>query len=110
MKLLFDENLSPVLVQALAAIFPGSEHVHQVGLGSSDDEAIWQFALARGFTIVTKDSDFHERALLLGYPPKVIWIRRGNCSTADVETVLRAGADEIDRLGKDEEAAVLILL
>jgi predicted nuclease of predicted toxin-antitoxin system len=32
MKLLFDENLSPKLVAALADIFPNSAHVHEIGL------------------------------------------------------------------------------
>jgi len=31
MKLLFDENLSPKLVQALADIFPDSVHVDRIG-------------------------------------------------------------------------------
>ncbi|HEX6827937.1 MAG TPA: DUF5615 family PIN-like protein [Burkholderiales bacterium] len=110
MKLLFYENLPPVLVESLAELFTGSEHVHRVGLGSADDEASWKFARARSFTIVTKDSDFHERGLLVGYPPKVIWIRRGNCSTADIEMVLRSCADDIRQLGQDDDAAVLILL
>jgi predicted nuclease of predicted toxin-antitoxin system len=30
---------------------------------------------------VSKDADFHERSFVLGPPPKVIWIRRRNCST-----------------------------
>lgn len=56
MKLLFDENLSPRLVGALANIYPGSAHVHECGLGSGDDAAIWQYAKDNGFTIVSKDS------------------------------------------------------
>jgi predicted nuclease of predicted toxin-antitoxin system len=39
-KLLFDENLSPKLVRALADIYPGSAHVHECGLGSADDLAV----------------------------------------------------------------------
>jgi len=109
-KLLLDENLPPGLVESLAEVFPGSEHVHRIGLGSADDEAIWQFARAQGFTIVTKDSDFHERCLVAGYPPKVVWIRRGNCSTAAIGEMLLSHAEDIRRLGEDSDAAVLILL
>ena len=58
MKLLFDENLSPRLVEALADIYPGSSHVHTCGLGSAADEAIWEYAKDHSFTIVSKDSDF----------------------------------------------------
>lgn len=110
MKLLFDENLAPGLVPALAQVFPESDHVHQVGLASADDAMIWQFARDRGFTIVTKDSDFHERSLMLGYPPKVIWIRRGNCSTAEIESILRNHAEDLRKLDSDADAAFLILV
>ena len=40
MKLLFDENLSPRLVAALADAFPDSAHVDRVGLGSEPDPVI----------------------------------------------------------------------
>jgi predicted nuclease of predicted toxin-antitoxin system len=64
-KLLFDENLSPRLADVLDDIYPGSVHVHHCGLGSTDDSAIWQYAKANGHTIVSKDSDFQERSILL---------------------------------------------
>jgi len=35
-KLLFDENLPPRLVELLADIYPGSLHVHQLGLAASE--------------------------------------------------------------------------
>jgi predicted nuclease of predicted toxin-antitoxin system len=79
-KLLFDENLSPRLVAALADVYPGSAHVHECGLGSADDIAIWQYAKDNDFTIVSKDPDFQERSILQGYPPKIIWVRATNCT------------------------------
>jgi len=33
-----------------------------------------------------------------GFPPKVIWIRRGNCSTGDIEILLRDHHAEIEDL------------
>lgn len=81
MKLLFDQNLSYRLVGALTEVFPGSAHVRLLGMERADDETIWHFAKANGFTIVTQDSDFNERSLLFGYPPKVIWLKCGNAST-----------------------------
>jgi len=71
-KLLFDENISPRLAGVLADIYPDSAHVHHRGLGSADDLTVWQYAKDNGFTIVSKDSDFQERSVLLGAPPKVI--------------------------------------
>ncbi len=91
MKLLFDENLSPRLVESLGDIYPESQHVHGVGLGNSEDSAVWEYAKQYGFAIVSKDSDFAERSVLEADSPKIIWIRLGNCSTGDVEAVLRSG-------------------
>ena len=70
MKLLLDENLPPRLADVLQSEFSGSIHVHSCGLGSADDEAIWEYARREGFTIVSKDSDFQERSVLCGSPPK----------------------------------------
>jgi predicted nuclease of predicted toxin-antitoxin system len=72
MKLLFDQNLSPRLVRLLADIYPESIHVREVGLHDADDSAIWQYAKAHGHAIVSKDSDFQQRSLLHGSPPKFI--------------------------------------
>ena len=109
MKLLFDANLSSRLPVALADLFPGSRHVRDMGLGTSDDEPIWQYARDQGFTIVTKDSDFNQRALVRGQPPKVLWVRLGNCTTSEVEAVLRGGHDAILSFAEDPKAALLVL-
>lgn len=72
MKLLFDENLSPKLTQRLAGFSPGAAHVDRLGLGSESDDDVWECARKHAYTIVTKDSGFHEKRLLRGYPPKII--------------------------------------
>jgi predicted nuclease of predicted toxin-antitoxin system len=103
MKLLFDENLPPALVEALAVSFPGSRHVDRCGLGATDDAAIWDYAKANGFWIVTKDSDFEERSVLLGAPPKVIWLRTGNCTTARLVALLAHHAEAVRRLAESKD-------
>ena len=45
MKLLFDQNLSFKLCQALADLFPNSSQVRLLGLAEADDTAIWQYAI-----------------------------------------------------------------
>ncbi|MGL5033543.1 MAG: DUF5615 family PIN-like protein [Microcystaceae cyanobacterium] len=40
-------------------------------------------------------SDFNELLILKGFPPKVIWIRLGNCSTAKIESLLRDNSEVI---------------
>ncbi|WP_328987714.1 DUF5615 family PIN-like protein [Thiorhodovibrio winogradskyi] len=89
MKLLFDNNLSHKLAQKLEDIFPGSSHAMIEHLDESNDQEIWLFARDNDFTIVTKDSDFNEIRLLKGFPPKVIWLRIGNCRVSDIERIIR---------------------
>ena len=110
MKLRFDQNLSSRLVELLADVFAGSQHVRQVGLERADDDSIWRFARDRGFAIVTKDSDFQERSQLAGSPPQVVWIRRGNCSTQDIEALLRKHTLHIAGLEDDLDTQFLVLL
>ena len=85
MKLLFDQNLSHKLALRLADLFPDSEHVRSVGLKTAIDTVVWDYAKNNGLMIVSKDSDFHQMSFLYGFPPKVVWVRLGNCSTTDVE-------------------------
>ena len=106
MKLLFDENLSPGLIADLTAEFPDSLHVRDIGL---ELEAVWGFARDNGFVIVSKDSDFHQLSFLFGHPPKVIWIRRGNCSTAAVVSLLRQRLVDILKFGREEDGTFLAL-
>jgi predicted nuclease of predicted toxin-antitoxin system len=109
MKLLFDQNLSYRLVTALATLYPGSAHVRDLGLATADDEAIWNYAAQHAFVIVSKDSDFQHRSLLLGHPPKVVWIRLGNCSTAAIENLLRARHPDLLAFEQDAIASFLAL-
>jgi predicted nuclease of predicted toxin-antitoxin system len=109
MKLLFAENLSPRLVGLLAFEFPGSEHVRNVGLAAAPDPVVWSYAAAQALVIVSKDSDFQHRALLLGHPPKVIWVRLGNCSTAAVAVLLRARQTDLLAFEADPVASLLAL-
>ena len=89
MRLFFDQNLSPRLKGRLADLYPDSVHISDVGLATSDDLAVWAYARDHGLTIVSKDSDFRQLSFTFGHPPKVVWIRRGNCSTSEIELVLR---------------------
>ncbi len=109
MKLLLDQNLSPRLVQLLHNDFPESIHVSEIGFAESNDRQIWQFAREQGYLIVTRDSDFMEMSTLLGSPPKVIWIRLGNCPTNEILSILRLNRDAIQELSTNVDARILIL-
>jgi len=90
-------------------LYPGCVHVGDRGLTSASDRAIWQHGQDHGLVIVAKDQDFQRFSVLYGARPKVIWIRLGNCSTADIIRLFRERRDEIDRFVTDEEAAFLAL-
>lgn len=80
------------------------------GLGRAFDRDVWEYAHEHGYTIVTKDADFGELGTLLGFPPKVIWIRRGNCTTQDIEEILRSNYEAIVALGVEPAVGILVLL
>lgn len=109
MKLLFDHNLSPRLVDQLAELYPGSEHVFLLEMDRASDTQIWEYAARNGYTVVTRDSDYNDLSLLHGFPPKIIWIRKGNCSTKEIEQLFRSVTDEIRAFEKDQSAGVLKL-
>jgi predicted nuclease of predicted toxin-antitoxin system len=106
-KLLFDQNLSPWLCRTLSGVFPNSVHVREVGLREADDAVIWDYAARHGFAVVTKDADFRQRSFLLGHPPKIVWLRLGNCSTKAIEALLRSRAPEIEVFLADEQKSFL---
>ena len=84
-------------------------HVRDLGLATADDEQIWVHARDSGYLIVTKDDDFRQRSFLRGAPPKVLWTRLGNCSTADVERALRSRVAMILAFANDDTAALLVI-
>jgi predicted nuclease of predicted toxin-antitoxin system len=45
-----------------------------------------------------------------GAPPKVIWVRLGNCTTDEVEAVLRARYPAVVAFGADSDAALFVLM
>jgi predicted nuclease of predicted toxin-antitoxin system len=107
MKLLFDQNLSFKLCQNIADLFPESNHVRLLGLSEVGDWILWDYAKANGFTIVSQDADFAEMAALLGSPPKVVWLRAGNQSTAAISTLIRHHIELIVAFGNDNDTACL---
>jgi predicted nuclease of predicted toxin-antitoxin system len=95
MKLLFDENLSHKLPGLVVGTFPGSEHIRNLGLKGRTDEEIWEYAKTNNFTIVSKDKDFYQRALLFGSPPKFVWLCLGNCTRDDLLNLIRRHEKDI---------------
>ena len=108
MKLLFDENLSPKLPRLLASQFPGSVHVRDCGLKGRPDQAVWDYARDNGFTVISKDSDFHQRSLLFGAPPKLVWLGLGNCTREQLLDLLLKHEQDIRALEAAPESVLLL--
>lgn len=109
MRLLLDQNLSHRLKAPLATVYQVVAHLRDFSLERADDTSVWDFAKANGFAIVSKDSDFHQRSLVFGHPPKVVWLRLGNCSTTDIEVVLREQSSVVASFLEDATASLLAL-
>ena len=109
LTLLFDQNLPTRFVHSLADLFPGSAHVKSAGLTTASDRQVWDHAREIGFAIISKDADFHQMSFLYGAPPKAIWLRCGNCSTNDLEAVIRSQATDIMAFLQQSAGALLII-
>jgi predicted nuclease of predicted toxin-antitoxin system len=108
-KLLLDENLSDRIIHRIVDLYSDSEHVKTLGLINTDDALIWEYAKINNFVIVSKDSDFHQRSLLYGHPPKFIYLRIGNCPTLEITQILRNNLDTIIQFENSETESLLVL-
>jgi predicted nuclease of predicted toxin-antitoxin system len=108
-KLLLDQNLSPRLCGALRDLWAEIIHVRDVGLQAAEDLVVWEYAAKHGLTIISKDGDFNNLSFLFGAPPKVVWVQLGNCSTRDIEALLRARHADVLEFAGDRDSALLAL-
>jgi predicted nuclease of predicted toxin-antitoxin system len=108
-KLLLDENLSRRLVPALQARFPGSSQVALLGLERATDTQICEYADRQGFTICTKDDDFHRLLAARGYRPRLIYLALGNVGNDVVLAALLSAADRL-HLAFDDPATGVVMI
>ena len=109
MKLLYDQNLSDQLVTLLDDLFPNSIHVKSIDLTNATDVELWNYARDANYLIVSKDTDFSNMSIIHGHPPKVIWLRLGNCSTSTVEQNMRKYFADIEEFARDANSGLFIL-
>lgn len=76
---------------------------------ATDDPVVWDYAKTNDLMIVSKDADMHDLSLVFGNPPKVVWLRLGNCSTKQVEKLLRQDFEVIKLFYEDESVSLLSL-
>jgi len=73
-RLLIDENLPFSLVRLLSV---DCVHASEIAAQASDT-LLWNTARQNNWMVLTRDTDFFDRLLVHGAPPKVIWVRLGN--------------------------------
>ncbi|MEM8529009.1 MAG: DUF5615 family PIN-like protein [Bacteroidota bacterium] len=104
MKILVDQNISHRLLPKIASKYPDVYHTKDLGLTDYDDYKIFQYACQNKFDcVLTLDEDFNNLLIQHGIPPKVVWLRVGNCSTRvlaeimlEKEPVIRAFLDDLE--------------
>jgi predicted nuclease of predicted toxin-antitoxin system len=96
MKILIDQNISFRLLQRIDHVFPEATHVKNLNLINADDFSIFIYARRHGFqAVLTQDEDFSNLLLEHANPPKVIWLRVGNSSTAHLASAVLRHAEVI---------------
>ena len=95
MKLLLDQNISYRLISKIEYLFPNTDQVKRLKLDGKTDHQIWNYTRLNGYTILTFDGDFCDIAAVKGHPPKIIWLRTGNLTTAQLAEVIISRADLI---------------
>ena len=109
MKFLIDQNLSFKLYSKLRDIFPEIIHTNEVVLDTATDEEVWLYAKLNSCILISKDADFIEKAVIMGHPPKIIWIKAGNCLTDKIEFLLRKNQRLIENFVADKENSVVTI-
>ena len=83
-RFLVDAQLPPLLARHLANSGHEAEHVVDVGLSAARDRDIWDYALAHGAVLITKDEDFVTMRALNARGPAVVWVRLGNTTRREL--------------------------
>jgi len=73
------------------------------------DPIVWDYAKDNNLMIVSKDADLRDLSLVFGNPPKVIWLRLGNCSTLQIENLLLRNFNAIKLFYEDKTLSLLAL-
>lgn len=107
MKLLFDESLSPKLVELLSDLFPESESALRNGLAGTGDLRILQYAAGLNFILISTDSDFES--LVSRVPTaNVVILRSCNYPTEVAAEVLRRNAIRIAELPGSQDRLITL--
>ncbi|OJW68970.1 MAG: hypothetical protein BGO68_02245 [Candidatus Amoebophilus sp. 36-38] len=89
------------------SFFNHSNFLHLVDINPCmTDEEVWDYALEKGYTILTKDSDFYYKCLKNKVSPKIIQFRLGNVTLKQLHEYFKEHWEELVR---QIEQATLVL-
>jgi predicted nuclease of predicted toxin-antitoxin system len=106
-KLLFDESLSPKLVQLLHDLFPESESALRNGLARSGDRKILEYAADHDFILVSTDRDF-ESLVRQAPGARIVILRSCDYPTDVAADVLRRNAIRIAELPNSQDRLIIL--
>ena len=109
MKFLIDQNLRPRLKRLFEGRFPGTQHVIHLHLDQTRDHVLWRYATEHGFALMTQDDDFHQRSMLNGAPPKVVYLSNAKGDAPGLAAFVDRNIGTLAAFMEDTEASLLIL-
>lgn len=99
LKYLIDANL-PINCPP----WQNEEFIHVINLNPSwNDTAIWEYAMDKTLTIISKDSDFSNRILFAAPPPRVIHIKCGNMRLYHFNRFVETNWEQIVQLSNNHK-------
>lgn len=81
MKFLIDHQLPPALSIFFRERGHQCQHLLEIGMASSSDFEIYEYATSNQCIIVTKDEDFLYLSRRSSSDARLLWVRLGNCRT-----------------------------
>ncbi|MFQ6121416.1 MAG: DUF5615 family PIN-like protein [Methanosarcinales archaeon] len=107
-KLLIDENISPLVAEGLRDLRYDAIHVKEVSLKGHTDEEIMAFAKREGRTLLTLDIDFADiRKYPIGTHSGVIRLKLKFAPSKKILKCLRSLLPEITKLPIESGALVV---
>ncbi|MDZ7935528.1 MAG: DUF5615 family PIN-like protein [Emticicia sp.] len=104
MKIVIDQNISFRIIHQIEHLFTKVEHIRTLGWTDAPDIIIFRNAKQQKFdAILTLDEDFDNLILENGTPPKILWLRVRNCSTAHLAKIIALKIEIINEFLNDKE-------
>jgi predicted nuclease of predicted toxin-antitoxin system len=90
------------------SLWNNDDYIHQHDIDSSQkDSMLWEYAKEHDLTIITKDSDFSDRILVLQPPPRIIRLAVGNVRMRQFYQLILPVWQELCELSRGHKLVVL---